>query len=162
MRERWPSRNEDGAHKWMLVIVAMEPTRMIDFTILLAFLNVEFVLVDNCPASLGNDPKGCDAVVLGEVVPLGHVLVTKIDLDVWIILGSFLDLVIETVEIGRLLWSETVERPAIDMRELGWVDEVLKLCEAGYIGCCHAVVGNYYDVDDVGEIAFVEALEYAP
>lgn len=115
MRECRTTRDEDSAHEWMLMVVAVESSWMIDVAVLLRFLNVEFILVDDCPAGFGDDPKWCDAVALREVVSLRHVFVAKINFDIWIILSTFLDLVVQTAKVRWVLWPETVEWPAVNV-----------------------------------------------
>lgn len=140
MRECGSSCYEDSAHKRVFVIVAVYASWMVYFACLLSFFDVEFGFVDDGPACFRNNPQGSDALVLGEVVPLRHILVTEVDFNVRVVLRASLDLIIQTMQIQRVLGTQTVERPAVDVGELSGVGEVFELDEAGCVGCGHAVV----------------------
>jgi hypothetical protein len=56
MRECGPSRDENGAHERVFVVVAVQTARVVYLALLLAFFDVEFALGNDSPAGLGDEP----------------------------------------------------------------------------------------------------------
>ena len=56
MRKRRSSRNEDGSHEGILVVVAVQASRVLDLSFGLCLLYVELVFLDDGPARLGDYP----------------------------------------------------------------------------------------------------------
>ena len=61
---------------------------MIDKALLLRFLDIEVLLVDDGPASSRDQPERGNAFVVVEMVSLGHILISEIDFDVWVLRGG--------------------------------------------------------------------------
>lgn len=51
VRESWPSRNENGSHQWMLMIISMQAPRTVSEPILKTLSDVELFHGDDSPAS---------------------------------------------------------------------------------------------------------------
>jgi hypothetical protein len=65
----------------MFMVVAMESPWMVDLFFRFGNRQIHFFLCYECPACLGDDPEGSDAVIAGEMVALWHIFVTKVDVN---------------------------------------------------------------------------------
>ena len=78
---------------------------MICLAIGFCFRNIELVFLNDCPAGLGKYPERGNAVVVRKVIPVGHIRVTEIDVEIGVF-GSFCrKAIIETTDVNGIFGS---------------------------------------------------------
>ena len=141
------------------MVVAMDPPWIVNLALLQRLLRIQFRELNNSPARLGNDPERRDAVVVGKVIPLRHVL-ARVDLDgVRVVWRCALQLVFEDLEVSGMFGTEAPRRPAVDAIDQVQIYQFLQLHEALCRCRGHAVVRYDDHVDHVGQIASLQTCE---
>ena len=106
MRECRATGNKNSPHQWMLMVISVQSTGVIDSSRRNGLLQIHFALLHKGPSCLGDKPQGSDALVAREVISLRHVDIAEIDVHIWVCFGLLDQVIVDGLGVGGVFRSQ--------------------------------------------------------